>query len=267
MSDTIDQAVILAAGLGSRLRKNDSDYLKPLYPLFGKPLVAYVMDALAQIGVKRFFVVVGFEKQELIPGLQDALPRETSLEFIDNPDFHLSNGISLLKAAKIVKGRFILSMCDHLYRHTMVRRLVHGASNKDFLYLAVDRKLSSIFDMDDATKVRTEGDKIIDINKKLKKYDAIDTGLFVCPETIFEHLADVSRTQGGDCSLSDGVRTMAETGRSRIVDIGDAFWQDVDTPEMFEHAERWLVKNSPIEISGLGMSPAVDASNDQGGTR
>lgn len=240
MYEAIDQAVILAAGLGSRLRKNDRDYLKPLYPLLGKGLITYVMDALARSGVKRFFVVVGFEKEELIPGLKEALPENTSLELIDNPDFHLSNGVSLLKAAGTVKGRFILSMSDHLYRHTMVQRLAAGATKSDCLYLAVDRKLSSVFDMDDATKVQTRDGKIIDIHKQLPEFDAVDTGLFVCPDSIFAHLQRAFELNDGDCSLSDGVRTMAKTGKSRVVDIGDAFWQDVDTPEMFEHAQRWL---------------------------
>ena len=257
--------MILAAGLGSRLRKDDGDYLKPLYPLAGKPLVTYVMNALARAGVRHFFVVVGFEKNELVPGLEKALPENTSLEFIDNPDYRLSNGISLLKAAGAVKGRFVLSMSDHLYRHTMVSRLMDGAKDDDSLYLAVDRKLSSIFDMDDATKVKTMDDRIIDINKELDEFDAVDTGLFICPETIFGHLQKASEIQGGDCSLSDGVRTMAKTGKSRVVDIGDAFWQDVDTPEMFEHAERWLASQSAEDKkTDFGMSPAYSTSKNQG---
>src|SRR5207248_8737998 len=100
----------------------------------------------------------------------------------------------------------------------------------DQLNLAIDRKLDSIFDVDDAMKVQTRGDQILQIGKDLTRYDAIDTGLIVCPLKIFDCLERVKRD--GDCSLADGVRTMASQGKARAVDIGNASCQDIDTPAM-----------------------------------
>lgn len=246
MNEPIDKTVILAAGQGLRLRQDERDYLKPLYPLQGKPLVGYVMEAFAACGVTDFYVVVGFEKEELIPGLQQALPPGVQLHLVDNPDWKLSNGVSLLKAKDSVQGRFFLSMSDHLFQPEMIRRLAAGADDPKSLYLAVDRKLNDVFDMDDATKVKIEDGKIKNIHKQLDDFNAVDTGLFICPDEIFGHLE--SALVGGDCSLSDGVHAMAKAGRARVVDIGDAVWQDVDTPDMLSHAEEllrthFLIKN------------------------
>src|SRR5207249_8594832 len=108
----------------------------------------------------------------------------------------------------------------------------------DQLNLAIDRKLSSVFDLNDATKVQTQGDRIVAISKQLPHYDAIDTGLFVCAQNVFQYLERAKA--GGDCSLSDGVRLMAADGKARAIDIGEAWWQDVDTPEMLTHAEKHL---------------------------
>jgi choline kinase len=102
--------------------------------------------------------------------------------------------------------------------------------------LAADRKIDSIFDLDDATKVKIEGDQLIAIGKQLDDYNAIDTGMFLCSDEIFTYLEAAQRD--GDCSLSDGVRLMAADGKVRAVDIGDAWWQDVDTPEMLARAEQ-----------------------------
>jgi choline kinase len=107
----------------------------------------------------------------------------------------------------------------------------------------VDRKLDSIFDLDDAMKVQVHGNKVTDIGKTLRDYNAIDIGLFVCPLEIFDYLerAKAASSQS-DCSLADGVRLMARDNKVRATDIGESWWQDVDTPQMLRHAERQMAK-------------------------
>ena len=92
----------------------------------------------------------------------------------------------------------------------------------------MDRKLDAIFDMDYATKVRCIADYVIDIGKQLARFDAVDTGMFLCTPAVFSALEQAS--VNGNCSLSDGMRILAENRKLRAFDIGDAIWQDVDTP-------------------------------------
>jgi 1L-myo-inositol 1-phosphate cytidylyltransferase len=82
------------------------------------------------------------------------------------------------------------------------------------------------------------GDRIVAIGKNLRNYNAIDCGLFVCPREIFDYLQQAQKN--GDCALADGVRLMAAEGKVRGMDIGDAWWQDVDTPEMLRRAEQQI---------------------------
>jgi len=90
-------------------------------------------------------------------------------------------------------------------------------------------------------KVQTCGDRITDIGKNLRHYDAIDTGLFVCPVEIFVYLERAkSGNRRSDCSLADAVQLMAGDNNVRAIDIGDAWWQDVDTPQMLKYAERQM---------------------------
>ena len=78
-------------------------------------------------------------------------------------------------------------MSDHLFDNAIVDLLIDSA-NPRFLNIAVDRKLDLIYDLDDAMKVQTRGNRIAAIGKNLRTYDAIDTGLFVCPLEIFDYL-------------------------------------------------------------------------------
>jgi choline kinase len=238
----ISEAVILMAGEGSRLRGSDNTFLKPFVPLLGRPLICYALDALIRAGIKTVDFVVGYESGRMIEQVKQFLPSDLSASFIENRDWQKQNGISLLAAAGHVSKPFLLTMSDHLFDGAVVDRLL-DSSEPGFLNVAVDRKLDSIFDLEDAMKVQTCRDRITDIGKSLRHYDAIDTGLFVCPLQIFDYLERAkSGSSGSDCSLADGVRLMAGDDRVRAIDIGDAWWQDVDTPQMLKHAERQMSK-------------------------
>ena len=183
--------------------------------------------------------MIGFEGKVVSSAVEPLLPAGLSLRFIDNPYWEKQNGISVLAGASFLANPFILTMSDHLFDQAIIDRLIADSAPEQ-LNLAVDRKLDSIFDRDDAMKVQTRGKQIVTLGKDLLEYDAIDTGVFVCPPEMFAHLERARAEADGDCSLADGVRSMAMEGRARAVDIGDAWWQDVDTAEMHANAERHL---------------------------
>ena len=233
----ICEAVILMAGEGSRMRGSDKTFLKPFVPVLSHPLISYILNALVGAGIKIVNFVVGYESERMIAQVKELIPPGLDPRFIENPDWRKQNGISLLAAASDVGGSFLLAMSDHLFDQSIVDLLLRNAV-LDRLNLALDRKLDSIFDVDDAMKVQTQGHRILKIGKDLTVYDGIDTGLFICPPDIFDYLERVKRD--GDCSLADGVRSMASEGKARAVDIGDAWWQDIDTPAMLACAEKQL---------------------------
>ena len=238
----IAEAVILMAGSGSRLRGADESFLKPLVPTLGHPLISYTINALVKAGIRKINAVVGFESERLVTAVRRLVPAGIEICFIENPEWQKQNGISFLAAKDYVAAPFLLTMSDHLFDEAIVDLLIESA-DLGCLNLAIDRKLNSIFDLDDAMKVQTRGDRVAAIGKNLENYDAIDVGLFICPLEIFEYFERAK--QGGDCSLADGVRLMAADDKVRAIDIGDAWWQDIDTPEMLQQAEKKL--SAPIK--------------------
>ena len=52
--------VILGAGRGSRMESRDPDHSKVAYPILGKPLINYVIDACKPLGLKEIYTVVGY---------------------------------------------------------------------------------------------------------------------------------------------------------------------------------------------------------------
>jgi choline kinase len=229
----ITDAVILMAGTGSRLRGSAGTVLKPLIPIGGRPLISHAIDSFARIGVKTVHAVVGPNGEELAAAVAPLIPAPLRFNAIPNPNWQKQNGVSLLAAEGKVQAPFFLAMGDHLFESSILETLIANAESAR-LNLAIDRKIASVFDLDDAMKVRVEENRIVAIGKKLENYNAIDTGIFICPDNVFDYLRRVLKND--DCALADGVRLMAEEGNGLAVDIGNAWWQDVDTPEMLARA-------------------------------
>ncbi len=221
------------AGTASRLR----GVAKPLIPINQRPLISYTLEALEKIGVQNVYAIVGPKGEELAAALAPLISDEINFHAVSNPNWQKQNGVSLLTAAGKARAPFFLLMGDHLFDTAILERMIEHARPED-LNLAVDRRINSVFDLDDAMKVQTENEFVVAISKTLSTYNAIDTGIFVCPESIFDFLRSVLRD--GDCSLADGVRAMAQQRKVRAIDIGEAWWQDVDTPAMLQHAEEFL---------------------------
>src|SRR6185369_2130462 len=177
MSST-KKAVILAAGNGRRLASVSGELPKPLVEFNGRPILEHVLTAASRGGIQEFVVVLGCRGEAIRSTFE--YDHRFNITWVQNPDYHKDNGVSLLKARPAVSEPFLLLMADHVFEPETAAALLHQPLRRGEVILAVDEKLDTIFDMDDATKVCRMGDYIIDIGKQIRCYDAIDTGMFLC---------------------------------------------------------------------------------------
>jgi len=231
---TTHHCVILAAGNGSRLVSRSAGKPKPLMELHGVPLLEHVMLAAQEAGVTDFTIVIGYCGDAIRRWVDKRTFAGISVSFVENTEYHKNNGISLLKARTEVHGPFLLLMSDHIFEASTSKALLKQPLGDGEVILAVDPNLDEIFDLDDVTKVKRDGDHIVAIGKELVDYDAYDTGMFLCSPKVFDALEAAKKD--GNCSLSDGMRRLGEAGKFRAFDIGDARWHDVDTPEALAYA-------------------------------
>lgn len=230
------QCLILAAGNGRRIMSHSGALPKPLVQLRGVPLIEHVLKSAQEAGIRRFVIVVGYQADVIRSWFADRKLTDLEITWVENSEYQKDNGISVLKARHHLLSPFILVMSDHIFEPATARTLMRQAFGRDQVILAVDSKIDRVFDLDDATKVKRDGNHIVDIGKNIVDYDALDTGMFFCRPALFETLN--SALKSGNCSLSDGMRKLSDKGCFRAFDIGDAHWQDVDTPEALAHAEK-----------------------------
>lgn len=233
----IQEAVILAAGMGTRLRTVEGP--KPLVPVGGVPLVLRAIGAASAAGARHVVVVHGYRGDEVRRAVElqwDAARSGTRLDFVYNDEYEKSLGISASKAEGAVDGPFLLAMADHVFDPAIMKRLAAADMAAADVYVSMDRRVDEIDDPEDATRVRVEGDRLVAISKQLDPYDGIDCGVFAASPSLFPALRR-SRAELGQPTLSHGVEILAAAGRARVMDIGDAYWQDVDTPAALALAE------------------------------
>ena len=88
------------------------------------------------------------------------------------------------------------------------------------------------------TKVQVRDGRIVAIGKTIPAYNAFDTGIFRCTPALFAGLEESSRR--GDCSLSGGIRVLAETQNALALDSDGRFWIDIDDERALALAEAEL---------------------------
>jgi choline kinase len=187
--------------------------------------------------------VLGRRAKEVQSYIERVYKGKTKLRFVYNADYELSNGLSVLCAKKIVHGEFVLTMADHILDDQIMMMVRNHRPLESGAVLCVDYKIDSIFDLDDATKVLESEGKIKKIGKELEVFNCIDTGVFICTPDLMQALEEIYLLNG-DVSLTEAIQLLAKRSEMSVLDIGDAFWQDIDTVEMLDHARHMLRKKN-----------------------
>jgi choline kinase len=242
-SGRITQTVILAAGHGSRLAGLSAGVPKPLVRVAGVPLLAHALSHARASGCREAIIVVGREGEQV-----KAAARATSagleLRFVETPDPSAPNGVSLMAAEPLADARFFLQMVDHLFAEVTLPSLVEVPLDlAEGGRVLVDGSPNGI-DLDDATKVRLAGDRVMAIGKGLEPWDAVDAGCFALTAAVFAALREAPPSEPR--TVSSGMRQLAARRLLGAVDLAGVEWADVDTPSDREAAEQLLARRPVV---------------------
>lgn len=227
------KAVIIAAGLGSRLWAKTDKTPKTLLPYKDGTILSNIIGNFNLIGISNFILVVGYQAHCIEKYIMDRDYKTNHIEFVANKEWEKGNGISVLAVESVLKSQsFILSMSDHIVSANALKRVADAETG--YNYLLVDPNIKTVFDIADATKVKCDDSRIIDIGKEIPTYDAIDCGVFKLTDRYFTSMKEaLSR---GEDSISSAIKILIKNDDMRAVFVqsGDR-WMDIDTPEAYQH--------------------------------
>ena len=229
------KAIITAAGQSSRLWETTGREPKTLLPFGDASILGAILDNFSRVGVREFLLVTGYRGDLIAEHLSEHDDFGVSVELLENPEWHRGNGLSVFLALSHLAPEepVFLSMADHVVSPGALAAVRDGPA--DMNLLLVDPRVTECFDIDDATKVRLEGDRIVDIGKDLPTYDVLDCGIFRLDQR-FRSALEVAIGQGRE-GISDGVREMVRGEGFGTVSLPPGCaWLDIDTPESYRHA-------------------------------
>ena len=117
------QAIILAAGRGSRLGVLTRNRSKAMLPVLGKPIVARVMDSFRTNGIQEFILVVSPDDDRIVQYFSRESNMAGNVRLIVQPQPQ-GSADALQCARSQISGDFILSACDNLVSPDQVFRML-----------------------------------------------------------------------------------------------------------------------------------------------
>ena len=232
-------AIIPAAGRGSRLGELTADRPKGLVEVGGRPLLAHVFETAVEAGADELVVVVGYEAAQIVDRFGDAF-ESVPITYVHQRE-RLGLGHAVLQAEPHVDGTFLLVNGDNVFAGS-VAPAVNAIEEADAV-LAVEEvspavaATTGVIETDEAGRVTGLVEKPAEPSSTL-----VTTGCYVLPDDIFHACALLRPSAEGEYQLSEAVSLLVRAGYEvATVRLGECV--NVNTPEDVERASE-LVRSS-----------------------
>jgi glucose-1-phosphate thymidylyltransferase len=233
------QAVVLAAGKGTRLKPLTDDRPKGLVEVDGQPILTHCFDQVLELGADELVVVVGYMKEKIIDHYGDEYEGVPITYTHQREQKGLAH--ALLTVQEHVDDDFMLILGDNVFRANLedvVRRQRESRTDAAFLVEEVPYEEASrygVCDTNDYGEITEVVEKPDDPPTNL-----VMTGFYTFSPAIFHACHLVQPSDRDEYELSDAVDLLIQSGRT-IDAIGLEGWRiDVGYPEDRDEAEQRL---------------------------
>ncbi|MFP8951840.1 UTP--glucose-1-phosphate uridylyltransferase AglF [Natrialbaceae archaeon A-arb3/5] len=247
------QAVVLAAGKGTRLRPLTEDKPKVLVEVDGTPLIEDVFDNLLEIGVTDLVVVVGYQKEKIIERYGDEYEGVPITYAHQREQLGLAHAI--LQAEPHIDDDFVLMLGDNVFRGNLgdvINRQREDRADAAFLVEEVPYEEASRYGVLDTN----EYGEIVEVVEKPDDppSNLVMTGFYTFTPAIFHACHLVQPSNRGEYELPDAIDLLIQSGRTIDAIRMDGWRIDVGYPEDRDEAE--------ARIDGDGAETAATPTSE-----
>jgi dTDP-glucose pyrophosphorylase len=234
----IDQAVLLAAGRGTRMRELTADLPKPMIEVRGKPVLQHIVEGLRDAGVRRFLIIVGYRADAVQNFFGDGARYKIDIQYATQTTQDGTGRVVDLARNFVNDSAFVLAYGDILVAPENYKRIVDLADDIEAL-ISVTRgedvsKGGAVF--------LNERMELVDLREKSKPGEATspwyNAGLYAFRPSIFEFTAKLKPSPRGEFELTDAIRDLAQSGKKVNALELTGEWADVRDPEILARLNR-----------------------------
>ncbi|QKG92026.1 NTP transferase domain-containing protein [Halorubrum salinarum] len=223
MSESPVQAVILAAGEGRRLTPLTNRRPKPMLPVANKPLLDYIVEAVAAAGIDHLTLVVGYHQERIRNHFADGDEWGVTITYVEQPT-QLGTGHAVLQAESAVDGPFVVLNGDRIIEPEIIERV--AAAVKDGTHPVVTT--TTVETPREYGVITTDGETVTNINEKPDgpiETNQINAGIYGLAPEFFETIRTTHTT--GELTLTAALNEYAREagGIERLTYTGQ--WLDV----------------------------------------
>jgi UDP-N-acetylglucosamine diphosphorylase/glucosamine-1-phosphate N-acetyltransferase len=252
------KAVVLAAGLGTRMRPLTFTKPKFLLPVAGKPSLDHVLLLLKNAGIDEIAMVVGYGREQIIERYGDGSGFGLKLEYLHQKKLlGTANAVSL--AEKFVAGdRFVVMNADTLVDQESLNALLKRCKK-----LSRDKKLGGVMATIEVEEpeqfgiVYMKGKKVSEVVEKPKRVKSrlANAGVYVFDSMVFDAIKKTKKSKRGEYELTTSVQILINEGRT-IYTSPLNLWADIGRPWDLLMANRYFLQGQRAEIRGKVESGA-----------
>jgi UDP-N-acetylglucosamine diphosphorylase / glucose-1-phosphate thymidylyltransferase / UDP-N-acetylgalactosamine diphosphorylase / glucosamine-1-phosphate N-acetyltransferase / galactosamine-1-phosphate N-acetyltransferase len=226
------QAVILAAGKGSRMYPFALEKPKPLIEIANKPVLVHNLDQLLGI-VDEVILIVGYKKDQIMNYLGDRY-QNIKIKYVVQEEA-LGTGHAVSLAEKLITGPFLVMNGDDLFSRKDIKNVIKF---DNCILLAPKDDVSSF------GVVEVQAGLVVDFVEKPTEGETtshlVNTGLYCFTPYIFPILKLIPKSQRGEFEVTDAVKHIAQLGKMHYQEL-QGFWLPVGYPWQILEANELLL--------------------------
>ena len=214
------KAVILAGGLGTRLKPYTNSLPKPMLPLGEKPILEHLIEWARKNGVKEIVLCVSYLRKKIEDYFGDGEKFGVKIEYAISKK-PLATAGQLKTAEKFIDGTFVCLYGDSIYNFSLRNMITQHKKSKSIVTMSLyDYKFNLKYGVIDTTNVG----RVTSWNEKPEMSAKINMGCYIMEPEVLQSIPK-NKQYGMDNTirkiLAKKKKVTSVVSKKEFIDIGD----------------------------------------------